>query len=272
MSWLHRLARAIEPFTIPHLIRYLVIGQGVLLAGGIFGLLDVGRLALLPAAVLAGEWWRVVTFVFVPPPVLSEWGLLFAALGLYLIYLYGTALEQIWGTARLNLFVGIGYLLTLGVAFLTPNLVASNLFISISLFLAFAYLNPDIELLVFFILPVKIKWIAAVTWAMQLAIFIRGDWGDRLAVLASVGNFLLFFSGDIFRRLRGTTASLTPRPNVNEGTPSSKQYRHQCRVCKRTDASNPELDFRYCSKCAGDSCYCSDHLRDHVHVVDPKSE
>lgn len=268
MSWLNRLARAIEPFTIPHLVRYLVLGQAVLLAGGMFGAIDLRRLTLLPAAVLQGDWWRVLTFVFVPPPVLSEWGLLFAVLGLYLIYLYGTALEQIWGTARFNLFVGIGYLLTLGAAFLTPDLVASNLFISISLFLAFAYLNPDIELLVFFILPVKIKWIAAVTWAMQVAVFVRGDWGVRLAILAAVGNFFLFFLGDILRRLRGTTASLAPLTGPAAKALAATPHRHQCRVCKRTDVSNPELDFRYCSKCKGDACYCSEHLRNHEHLVD----
>jgi hypothetical protein len=265
MSWLNRLARFVEPFTLPHLIRYLVIGQAVVLLGHLFNALALDRLVLLPAAVKAGEWWRVATFVFMPPEVLSGWGLLFAVMGLYLLFLYGSALEQIWGTARFNLFFGIGYVLTVGISFLTPLVPADNSFIYLTLFLAFAYLNPDMELLLFFVLPVKIKWIAMITWAAKAAFFIIGGWDTRLQILAAVGNFLLFFGGDILRRLRGTTAVLVTRP-MSGPSDDRRPFRHQCRVCKRTEVSDPQLDFRYCSKCSGDTCYCSDHLKDHEHV------
>lgn len=265
MSWRNRLARFFEPIVIPHLARYLAIGQGILLLATTFRVIDIRQLVMIPELVVAGEWWRIATFFFVPPAVGSELGLLFAFFGLYLLYLYGTALEQIWGTVRFNGYVFLGAALTLGASFLTPFAAADNSFIYLSLFLAFAYLNPDFELYVFMILPIKIKWLAALAWAFQIGAFVTGTFSTRLAVAAAVGNFLFFFIGDIVRRFGGMTSELS-RPKATKAAPSTSAYRHRCRVCQRTDATDPQLEFRYCSKCAGEACYCLDHLKTHEHI------
>ncbi|MBR4098714.1 MAG: hypothetical protein IKK44_01845, partial [Clostridium sp.] len=45
-----------------------------------------------------------------------------------------------------------------------------------------------------------------------------------------------------------------------------KGYLHKCTVCGVTDADDPDMEFRYCSKCNGYYCYCMNHINDHVHV------
>jgi hypothetical protein len=156
--------------------------------------------------------------------------------------------------------------LTVALAFVTPYSVVSNIFILGSVFLAFAYLNPDFELVLFFILPVKIKWLALIAWAYDVVLFVRGGLGDRLQIAASVFTFMLFFGGDLLRRLRqGQRTSSRRAQRVAE----AEQPRHVCFVCGKNDVTHPQLDFRYCSKCAGDQCYCPEHIQNHAHVVVP---
>jgi hypothetical protein len=249
MSLLHRL----EPFAITNLTLFLVIGQVFVLLTGMLQLIDPEMLLLIPSYVTAGEWWRIFTFVFIPPAS----GYLFIAFALYLLYLYGTALENYWGALRYNLFLLTGWALTVGLAFITPASVATNVFVGGSVFLAFAWLHPNFELLLFFVLPVKIKWLALLAWAGYAFQFFSGGLSAKLAVAAAVGNFLLFFGADLLRALRqsgrrGNAASL--RPDTDS---AATDARHTCSVCGRTDRTNPELDFRYASD---DQCYCSDHL------------
>ena len=118
-------------------------------------------------------------------------------------------------------------------------------------------------MLLFFILPVKIKWLAALTWVGYLLTLIAGSWAARLAVLASVVNFLLFFGRDIRIALRFGHRTMAK---------SAKQFRdsqkaiHCCRVCGATEKTHPNLEFRYCSKCSQKACYCMEHLQKHEHV------
>jgi Pyruvate/2-oxoacid:ferredoxin oxidoreductase delta subunit len=140
-------------------------------------------------------------------------------------------------------------------------------FLAGSVFLAFAFLNPEFEMLLFFILPVKIKWLALLTWigyGYKLAV---GSWPTRLMVLAAIGNFLVFFAGDIVQRIRTGRRRMSHQAKVFAATPDEKEPRHRCHVCGKTDLTNPLLDFRYCSKCAGDQCYCPEHIFNHVHVT-----
>jgi hypothetical protein len=162
-----------------------------------------------------------------------------------------------------------GTALTLGFSFLRPELPVTNGFIAGSVFLAFAYLNPDFELLLFFILPVKIRWLALLTWVIYGYQFIAGGWSTRLSIIASVGNFLLFFGRDIWLAAGMRRRSMAHAADRAGSAGKADQARHRCRICGKTELSNPELDFRYCSKCAGDECYCSDHIRNHEHIVAP---
>ncbi|MSU23786.1 MAG: hypothetical protein EXS32_08185 [Opitutus sp.] len=261
MSLLDKLERALGRFAVPNLSLYLVIGQAFVLLAGMLRLVDLGLLVLVPAAVGEGQWWRVVTFLFIPPPL----SYLFVAFALYMFYLMGNALEGAWGAFRYNAFLLVGWALTVGVAFFNPGAVATNTFLAGSVFLAFAYLYPDFELLIFFILPVKIKWLALLTWAGYGVKAVLGSWPVRLQILAAVGNFLLFFGPEIWASIRYGRRKMARE--VKKIVHTEDEARHRCHVCGKTDLTHPALDFRYCSKCAGDQCYCPEHIQSHAHVV-----
>jgi hypothetical protein len=176
----------------------------------------------------------------------------------------GTALERTWGTFRFNAYLLLGYAATVAAAFILPAGAASNGYLQGSVFLAFAHLFPEFELYIFFILRVKIKWLALLTWIAYGIILLVGDWMSRLMVLASVCNFLVFFAQDLLERVRtGRRRMAIQAAQLAAREPA---YYHRCTVCGITDRTNPTMEFRYCSKCAGNHGYCADHLRDHAHV------
>jgi hypothetical protein len=268
MSLLTKLERLLGRFAIPNLSLYLIIGQvffwGLALVAGF----NIERIALLPAAVFAGEGWRLVTFLFLPPSLSADaLSLVFMAFGWYMFYLMGSALEHYWGNFRYNAFLGFGWFVTAVAAFATPASYASYFFLAGSVFLAFAYLNPDFELLIFFILPVKIKWLALLMWLDFGYTLIIGPWSARLAVLAATGNFLLFFAGDIVSRFRAGRRQMNHQARAFAASSDDREPRHRCRICDKTELTDPKAEFRYCSKCAGNQCYCADHIFNHEHVL-----
>jgi hypothetical protein len=218
------------------------------------------NIVLIPSRVLEGEVWRLFTFLVMPPPMNP----VFAFFFWYLWYLMGTALEANWGTVRYNLFLLIGFIVTAAAAFLTPNAPASNAFLEFSVFLAFATLFPDFQLSLFFILPVKVKWIALMYSVWLGYQVLVEDWSTRIAVLASVANYLLFFAPEIYRRVQGGRRRMAFQ--ATEAARRNKPF-HVCRVCGKTDRSDPDMEFRYCSQCAGVCGYCSEHIRNHEHVT-----
>jgi hypothetical protein len=217
------------------------------------------RLTLVPSQVLAGEVWRVVTFLFVPPIT----NLIFAFFFWYFFYIMGTALEAAWGTFRYNVYLLAGFAATVAMSFLTPNMPATNGFVQGSVFLAFAYLYPNFVIYLFFILPVKVKWLALLTWIGCFLAFAMGSWTTRALVLASVANFLLFFGREITTRMKAGHRRMTFEA-ARVGEP--KKRVHRCTTCGITSEDDRNLDFRYCSKCAGALCYCPEHIRTHDHV------
>jgi hypothetical protein len=263
MSLLDRLERIFGRVAIPNISLYFVIGQVAVLLGFLLGVVDLRNFLLFPVLVQEGEWWRLFSFLLFPPPP-GMFGYIFIAFAWYMFYLMGTALEHYWGTFRYNLFLFLGWGLAVGAAFITPQSAATNAFLAGSVFLAFAYLNPDFEIALFLILPIKIKWLALLTWVLYAVSFIRGGTATRLQIAASVGNFFLFFAHDIWLTIRHRQRSMAGQVRK---IAEEKQPRHICHVCGKTDRSNPEMDFRYCSKCAGDQCYCPDHIHNHAHVV-----
>ena len=262
MSWFNKFERRLEPFAIQNITLYIVIAQTFVLLTWLLGLIDVRYVLLVPQLVKMGEWWRVFTFVGMPPGK----GML-VAFALYLFYLYGNALEQHLGTVRYNLFLITGYLLTVGLAFVTPLQPATNLFLGGAVFLAFAFLNPDFTLNLFFILPVKIKWLALFMWAGFVVQFVGGGLAERLAVVAATGNFMLFFGRDMVQVFRTGRRSMQQQVKRAKVRREPVEPMHKCHVCGKDSEAFPEEDFRYCSKCAGDQCYCEEHLRNHEHVV-----
>ncbi len=218
-------------------------------------------ISLIPEKVLAGEVWRLATFLIMPPFT----NVLFAFFFWYFFFLMGNALENFWGAFRYNVYLFIGYVATLAAAFVEPALPSSNNFLELSVFLAFAFLNPDFELYLFFIIPVKIKWFALLTWICFFVAVVFGAWLTKALVVASVANFLIFFGKDILQMIRTGRRRMASQA-VEFGKSQEPAYHHRCLTCGVTDRVDPKCEFRYCSKCAGNCCYCMEHLRDHVHV------
>ncbi len=129
--------------------------------------------------------------------------------------------------------------------------------------LAFAWLFPDYTLMLFFVLPVKVKWLALLTWLFYGYTLITGGWAERLLVLAAVANFLLFFSQDIYARARYGHRKLKQHSVV---IAARDKPLHICTVCGITDKTDRTMDFRYCTKCEPPVAYCSEHLRTHAHL------
>jgi hypothetical protein len=258
MSLLNNLERKFRRFAISNITLYLILGQVLFFVFAMSGRFILSRVVLIPELVLGGEWWRLITFLFIPPVTNP----IFAFFAWYLFYLMGNALEGHWGAFRYNLFLLIGYFVTVAVTFLFPFSAATNIFIGGSVFLAFAYLYPDFQLYIFFIIPVKIKWLALLTWIGYAYEVIVEPWSSRLLVLASISNFLLFFGKDIFWRIKTGNRKMVFQ--AKQYTTGREPF-HKCAVCGKTDVSAPQMEFRYCSDCGGLG-YCKDHIFNHEHV------
>ena len=257
MSLLDKLERKYRTWAIPNITLYLVFGQAFFYLAARSGKLDVSRMFLVPSLVLQGEWWRLIAFLFTPPAS----NLFFIFFALYLFYLMGSALENHWGAFRYNLFLLTGYMLTIGVTFLTPDRVAVNTFLGGSVFLAFSALFPDFQLYLFFLLPVRIKWLALLAWISYGWSFVSGGISTKLLVLASIGNVLLFFGRDILWKIRTGKRKMAFQAKSVAGV---RDAFHRCAVCGKTDQTHPDMDFRYCPDCNGLG-YCMDHIKDHQH-------
>jgi len=258
MRLLDTLEKKFRRFAIPNITLYLIIGQVIFYLFNMSGKFILMRVVLVPELVLDGEWWRLITFLLIPPLTNP----IFAFFAWYMFYLMGGALEGHWGTFRYNLFLLVGYIVTVAVSFLFPLDAATNVFIGGSVFLAFAFLFPEFEILIFFILPVKMKWLALITWLGYGYQLLVGTWPTRLLVLASISNFLLFFGKDIFWRMKSGNRKMVTKARDISGI---RDAFHRCAACGITDQTHPAMEFRYCPECSGLG-YCKDHIMNHEHV------
>ena len=267
MSLLTRLESRYGRWAIPNVTVIFIAGQVLLyfLQRARIGQGDaLAKIHLLPGAVLEGEVWRVFTFLFTPPAdqtilVIFYW---------ILMYLFGSGLEQVWGTFRYNVFLLIGFLASVIATFIAYafgyNIPASNGFLYGSIFLAFARIFPDYTLMLFFILPIKVKWLALLMWLGYAYGLLKGDWMDRMLIIASVFNYLLFLGGEHIRQWK---QGYRRRSYQAKAKAASRALVHQCRVCGLDSENSPKTLFRYCSKCEGQCCYCPDHIQKHEHVT-----
>ncbi len=257
MSFLDKLDRKFRGVGIPNITLYIVVGQAFFYLAAYSGHLDVTRMLMIPSLVMQGEWWRMIAFIFIPPSS----NILFVFFVLYFFFMMGNALEGHWGTFRDNVFLLLGYLITIAVSFLVPNSAATNVFLGASIFLAFAHLYPEFTIYIFFVLPVKIKWLALLTWAGYALSLITGGWHTRIFILASIANYLIFFGDDIWWRMKSGRRKMAEEARTISG---KREAFHRCEVCGKTDISDPQMDFRYCAECGGLG-YCMDHIKNHEH-------
>jgi len=261
------LERKLSRFAIPNLTLYLVAGQAL------FFLISVSEhrfpnvVQLVPALVEHGQVWRLVTFLFIPMPAGGLFGsgpvyILFLFIELYLLYLMGSALEAEWGAFRYNVFVLVGWVANIAAAWFFPDKPASNLYLMTSILLAFAILYPDFLFYIWFILPVKAKWLGVATWIMFGINLARGDWATRLLILASTLNFVLFFGRELLLMVGYRHRAAKHRAAAIQ---QEEEAFHRCIVCDKTEQSDPDADFRYCPECSGAPCYCEEHISNHEH-------
>ena len=294
------LNRAIERFCQKHrrfgiqrLMLYIVV-----ISAGVFiiSMMDTTGMLLpllqfSPARILRGEIWRLVTWVFCP---LND-NILFTALMLYFYYFIGSTLEREWGTSKFTLYYILGIILNVVYGFLVwlvaddalkmfldnyylftgLNWLAPS-YLNLSMFFAFAVLFPEQRILLFFFIPVKIKWLAWVDAALFLYTVISqlvvGEVFMALIPIVAVLNFAIVCWDDITRHTRlfrsrrsAGTINFKAAAKQAKREQEHKQYRHKCSVCGRTDIDDANLEFRYCSRCNGYHCFCLDHINNHVH-------
>ena len=281
-----RFCAAHPRFGIPNLMRVIVIGN---VAVYVLMLLtqanDANALSFLTFnlnALLHGEVWRLVTFVFVPA-YSSPFALL---ISLYFYYWIGSTLERQWGTAKFNLYYISGALLTvLGVVLASlitgnPYLTAAGTgYVNLSMFFAFAFLVPDTTVLLFFILPVRMKWLAYLDGALFAFDIIKAigahNWAGVVLPIVALLNFAVFIWPEVHylkerAKYQNSRKTVQFRQAQQQQAKQAQQqgYRHKCAVCGRTDTDYPDLQFRYCSKCVGYHCFCQDHIFNHVHFTE----
>ena len=261
MSVLDELEKRWRGYAVRNVTLYLVTGQSLMLLLHSAGSLRLDSLALVADRVREGEYWRLASFLLMPPTTSVIWALF----AWYIFYLMGTALEHHWGAFRYNVYLLVAAIATVAVSFITPSAESSNAYVGGSVFLAFAFLYPDFQLYIFFILPVKVKWLALITWIFYGMTLVIGPWLARLLVLASICNFLLFFAKDIVRKAKAGRRRMASQ--AQHMAVRGKAF-HECAACGITDKTHPQMDFRYCSDCRPARGYCRDHIVGHEHVAE----
>jgi len=264
-------------FGIPRLMLYIVIVSAVVFLVGSREM--IGLLLFSPPDILRGQVWRLFTWIFIP----INNNIFFAALMLYFYYFIGTTLEREWGTAKFTIYYLSGILLNVIYGFILyygfhlPVFIAAG-YINLSMFFAFAILYPDFMIRLFLIIPIKIKWVALVNAAFFvfsiISGFMAGQYSVALLPLVAIANFFIYCGSDMFSYLRPLKFSMSKQTiNYKKAAKRAKQdladkaYRHKCAVCGKTDTDYPDLEFRYCSKCNGYHCYCSEHINNHIHFT-----
>ena len=267
-------------FGIPNLMLYIAAANAVVYVLSVFaGQSALRFLAFDLAHLLQGEVWRLVTFVLLPftyRPIT-----LLIMLSFY--YFVGGTLEREWGTAKFTIYYLSGMLLSVLATVIASLLtgyygltLSGAHYINLTLFLAFAALYPDAQIMLYFIIPLKAKWIA---WA-DMALFAwevlralqAGNLVGVLMPVVAILNFAVFFWTDLTallgiqqRQRSRQTIQFKSAVRQQRRAEAERGYRHKCEVCGRTDADHPDLEFRYCSKCKGYHCFCSDHIFNHQH-------
>ena len=279
-SFLDRMERKLGKYAIHNLSLYLIICYAF---GYIIQIVNSDfftYLTLEPVYILRGQIWRLMTWILVPP---STSNIFFTLIMLYFYYSIGTNMERVWGAFRYNMYLFSGMLFTILGAFLTFAIYyfaygmmaagigyyVSTYYVNMSIFLAYAATFPQMQVVIFlliFPIPIRVKWLGIIYGVMLVISALQSNMVGRIMILASLLNFILFFLASrnrMYASPKEIHRRQVYRQQVKKAQPITK---HKCAICGRTDESNPELEFRFCSKCDGNYEYCQDHLFTHEHV------
>lgn len=292
MNQQNRLRRKLEKYAIPNLTLYLIICYGIGYLMQFLVPAGYQYLMLDPFLVLKGQVWRLVTWILIPP---DSSNIFFVLITLYLYYSLGGLLERIWGTYKYNVYLFSGLLFTILGAFVLcgysvlmgaqPTMYTglyllnngsavyfgqfSTYYINMSIFLACAASIPDVQVLLMFLFPIKVKWLGIVYGIILLVNCIQGGIATWIVVIFSLLNFLVFFLRSK-GKMHLSVGQIKRQQEFHQKMRSAGQTkgitRHKCAVCGRTELDGDDLEFRFCSKCNGNYEYCQHHLFTHEHV------
>lgn len=288
MKFFNKLERKFGKYAIPNLTRYIIITYGI---GYLLWVIQqassvniLGWLTLDPGLILQGQVWRIVSWVLMPPGAFD----IFTLVMLLFYYNIGTVLERVWGDFRYNAYIFFGLIMTVvGSCILYAVMgpwytimgwgwMFSTYYVSLSIFLGFAMTFPDQQVLLMFFIPIKMKWLALVDVAYLVYQMIEGNWASRVVILCSLASTIIFFVAtrnysrfnyrEQKRKKEFYRAAGYTRVRGSGAASGGRKPIHKCAVCGRAELDDPNLEFRFCSRCNGNYEYCQDHLFNHVHV------
>lgn len=289
MRFIDKLERKYGRYGIENLTMYIIISY---VLGYALMYINPGALSMLSlnvTKILQGQVWRLITWIVYPPSTSSPLWFVIAILFFY--YPISASLEHTWGKFKFTLYILSGMIFTVIAAFILHfvmggvldglgGIIFSTYYISLSIFLAYSLTYPDMTVLLMFVIPIKMKWMSIVYAAIVIydvaRYFMNGAWFMALPIIASLLNFVIFFLGtrdfnrynpkeihrkNEFKRAVNGGSKTVPFPGS-----SNAVTKHKCAVCGRTEKDDPNLEFRFCSKCNGNYEYCQDHLFTHEHI------
>lgn len=311
MNILSKLERKYGKYAIKNLMMYMIIGYAVMWMIMSFNATFYYKY-LIPdvSLILKGQVWRIITMIFMPPSMSDN--ILFLAINLYFLYFIGNVIRNMWGEFTLNLIYFSGILLHIVMMFvlyafginivMAPFNVAGgtvagdmgtiygSYYLIMAMFMLVGMCNGDAIVLLFFIIPLKMRWLAYVTMGLlgatvvfgfgyHFRIFTDGDFFVGLfkcgvypgivPAVSAIISIVLFFI--FFYLCSGYHVPRSVKKRQNNYDKKIKQAEiksrvHKCAVCGRTNKDDPTLTFRFCSKCNGTYEYCQDHLFTHEHI------
>lgn len=225
--------------------------------------------------ILRGQVWRLISY----PLTYNGGNIFYTLIGLVCYYSLGRAMENIWGTLKFNLFYLSGVVM-MDIYCMIFGGFASVTYLNLSMLLGYATLYPQAQFLLFFIIPIRAWVLALVDLVIVLVGVLANDFPSNLFSVISLANYFLFFGKDVLNLLPMSWRVKLKRKTSSRPSPSAQpkvipfrqeaaqkpNYLHRCTICGRTDVTNPELEFRYCSRCNGYYCYCQDHINNHTHI------
>ena len=271
MSLIDKLDRKFHKYAIKNLMLHIVVLNMAVFLVDLFVPGVTELLYLDPGLVMKGEVWRLITYLFIPP-MLGTSSIIWIVFVLSLYYSIGMGLEQEWGSFKFNVYYFVGMAGTTIASFLASYFVGGGIatatYLNLSLFFAFARIYPNYQIMIFFFIPVKVKYLALINWiflGINLLLPIVPI-VSKVAIIVSILNYFLFFGKDIFLNSKNRGNSMYRKTKYKMSISPKKDSFHRCTVCGITEKENPQMEFRYCLSCEGSYEYCMDHLKSHEHI------
>lgn len=271
MKFLNKMERKFGRYAIHNLSLYIIITYVIGYALELLVPNVMYFLNLEPALILKGQVWRLVSWILIPPESLD----FFTIIMLILYFSLGSSLERTWGAFRYNMYIFMGLIASVIGAFIlyfcgvrVLGFAFSTFYINLSIFLAFAVSYPNEKVYLYFLIPIKMKWMGIFYGIITVYQMINSNWAGRVVILASLANFIVYFL--MTRNMKRVSPKEIRRKQefhrqMQRANPPGVT-KHKCAICGRTELDGDNLEFRFCSKCDGNYEYCQDHLFTHTHV------